>query len=371
MTIQQESPEYVRISLAAAMTLGLVNGAFFRGATLYCVNLLLTYSNGCVGRCAYCGLSRSRKLEKIWTDYSFIRVDWPTVSLNEVLERMDSCPYVERVCVSMVTNRRAPEDCLTIVRRLRKKTDSISGLITPTIIDRSWLEELKRAGADKVGIAIDAATPELFDKLRGKGVGGPHRWEKYWNTVEEAVDVFGRYNVGVHLIVGLGETEEEMVRCIQTAYDIGALTHLFSFFPEEGSIMEEHTQPPIGQYRRIQLARYLINKGLTSADNMRFDNFGRLIDFGLEKDVLDEVIESGLPFMTSGCASKKRDNACNRPFSDYTPYHALIGEMRNYPFVPTKDDIKLIRRQLQDYSNIPVKVWVDGLECLFGYAEHI
>jgi len=318
--MQRESPEYVRVSLAAAMTLGLVKGQFFRGATLYCVNLLLTYRSGCVGRCAYCGLSRSRSLGKAWTDYSFIRVDWPTVSLDSVLERMGSCQHVERVCVSMVTNRRAPEDCLTVVRRLRERIDSISCLIAPTIVDRGWLEDLKVAGADKVGIAVDAATPELFDKLRGRGIGGPHRWERYWRTVEDAVDVFGKYNVGVHLIVGLGETEEEMVRTIQAAYDMGALTHLFSFFPEEGSAMEGYAQPPIGQYRRIQLARYLINKGLAVAENMRFDAHGRLIDFGLEKEVLDEVIDSGLPFMTSGCASKKRENACNRPFSDYTPY---------------------------------------------------
>jgi biotin synthase-related radical SAM superfamily protein len=33
----QESPEYVRISLAAAMTLGLVKGEFYRGAKLYCL----------------------------------------------------------------------------------------------------------------------------------------------------------------------------------------------------------------------------------------------------------------------------------------------------------------------------------------------
>ena len=38
-----ESPGYVRLSLAAAMTLGFAKGWFFRGATLKCVNLLLTY----------------------------------------------------------------------------------------------------------------------------------------------------------------------------------------------------------------------------------------------------------------------------------------------------------------------------------------
>jgi biotin synthase len=49
----------MRISLAAAMTLGYEPGVFFRGARLHCINLLLTYPEGCRARCAYCGLSAS------------------------------------------------------------------------------------------------------------------------------------------------------------------------------------------------------------------------------------------------------------------------------------------------------------------------
>ncbi len=62
--------------------------------------------------------------------------------------------------------------------------------------------------------------------------------------MEEAVEVFGRGNVGVHFIVGLGETEREMVEAIQRAHDLGVPTHLFSFFPEEGSLLENRPQPP-------------------------------------------------------------------------------------------------------------------------------
>src|SRR4030042_938778 len=275
----------------------------------------------------------------------------------------ESCSHVERVCVSMITNGRAREDTLEVVRRIRRKTDAISGLISPTVIDKEWLVELKRAGADKIGVAVDAATPQLCEKRRGKGVGGPHRWEKYWRTVEESVEVFGRYEVGMHLIVGLDETEEDAIKAIQQAYDMGALTHLFSFFPEEGLLMQDQPQPPVGKYRRVHLARYLINKGMTTADEITFDKEGRVIDLGVAEDVRDRIIDSGLPFMTSGCAGKKLENACNRPFSNCTPYQAYVGELRNYPFTPVDDDIRIIRKQLWDYSYIPTRVWVDGLGC--------
>ncbi|MEM3466208.1 MAG: radical SAM protein [Candidatus Jordarchaeales archaeon] len=357
----RESPEYVRVSLAAAITLGMRPGSFFRGAKLYCLNLLLTYDDGCIGRCAYCGLSRSRVPVSEWVERSFIRVDWPVVSLKEVVERVTEgvCQHVERACVSMVTHRRARRDTLKVVEAVKSAIDEVSALISPTIIDKEWLWSLESAGVDKVGVAVDAATPELFEKLRGRGVGGPHRWEKYWETVEESVEVFGAFNVGIHLIVGLGEMEREAVRVIQTAYDIGALTHLFSFFPEAGSLLESKPQPPIGSYRRVQLARYLINKGLARYEDMGFDQRGRIMDFGVPESVYVKVVESGLPFMTSGCSSKNRENACNRPFSDFTPYQAYLGEIRNYPFKPGKDDVEIIKRQLEDYSDTPVKVWVE------------
>ena len=48
------------MSSAAATTLALKAGRFYRNAKLHCLNLLLTYDDGCLGRCAYCGLSGAR-----------------------------------------------------------------------------------------------------------------------------------------------------------------------------------------------------------------------------------------------------------------------------------------------------------------------
>ena len=350
--ISTESPEYVRTSLAAAMTMGKVPGKFFRDAKLYCINLLLTYDEGCHAKCAYCGLSGSRQTDTDWVDHSFIRVDWPVFPLDEVKAAISdgACPHVERVCVSMITLGQAREDCIQVVSELRKVIPRISVLIAPTILNKDWLRRVHAAGADMIGIAVDAATPELFDKLRGKGVKGPHKWAKYWSTVEEAVDVFGPYNVGVHLIVGVGETEKEIIESIQRAQDMGAHTHLFSFFPEEGSLMENYPQPPLGAYRRVQVARYIINKELGTSKMMKFNNREQLIDFGVSPDRLEKTVSAGEAFMTSGCRGETMDNACNRPFGNCTPYQAYIGHWRNFPFIPTAEDVEIIRKQLVDYS---------------------
>jgi biotin synthase len=355
-TDRRESPEFVRLSSAAAMTLGLKPGRFYRNAKLHCLNLLLSYEDGCIGRCAYCGLSGARSLAE--GEKSFIRVDWPTHSMDEVLDRMKPPPdEIERVCISMVTRRRAVDDVKTTSRRIREVTDlPVSFLVAPTVMPPSDCEKefaaFKDAGAGWIGIAVDAATSELFERYRGRGIEGPHRWDRYWESVEAALRVFGEARVGIHLIVGLGETEREMAGVIQRARDLGARTHIFSFFPEEGSALVRHAQPPVEQYRRVQLARFLIDEGLTTAREMSFDERGRITGFGVGEATLDEVVGSGLPFRTSGCPGKTVAEAafgkvevaaCNRPYANCLPG----SEIRNFPFQPDADDIALVKKQLR------------------------
>ncbi len=333
------SPEYVKTSLAASLTLGLKQGLFYRNAKLKALNLLLHYEEGCLGRCAFCGLSRLRK-EEIKTK-TFIRVDWPIYHVSEIIKRSKDIKHIHRVCISMITHPKAIEDTIYLIRKFRDETDLlISVLVSPTIIHNNKpFIAMKEAGADRIGIAIDAANPELFDSLRGKGVNGPHRWNHYWKIAMMAVEVFGKFNAGIHLIVGLGETEKEMVEIIQRGQDSGLLTHLFSFYPEKGSPMENHPIPSIDQYRRIQLARWIINEGLGSIEQMRFNKEGRIIDFGID---INPIIEMGEPFMTSGCAGRDGKVACNRPYGNERP----SGQIRNYPFPPEKEDIEEIKTQI-------------------------
>lgn len=275
---------------------------------------------------------------------SFIRVEWPTYKVDEIIERiLEKKERVKRICISMVTNIRAKNDIVKITGIIKNRVDiPISLLIAPTILNKDDLKAFKDSGADRIGISIDAATPMLFERLRGKYVKGPHRWDRYWECFDMAVEIFGERMVGSHLIVGLGETEKEMVATIQKVYDIGGLTHLFSFFPEKDSMLSNFPQPPIGQYRRVQIARYLIDEGISSFWKMGFDEDERVRDFGLPVDKLSRIIDSGIPFMTAGCPGNDGQVACNRPYANEIPG----DEIRNFPFKPEKDDILRIKEEL-------------------------
>ncbi|MGD8229513.1 MAG: radical SAM protein [Desulfobacteraceae bacterium] len=337
-----ESPEYVKMSHATAISLGLVKGRMYRGAVNRCVNLLVHYPEGCSANCAYCGLARRRP--GTYEEKSFIHVEWPIFPINEVVDAINKAPqYVKRTCISMITNGKCREDTLVLARRLKEETFMpISVLISPTIIEKEDLIAMKEAGVDKVGVAIDLATPELFDRYRGVGVSGPHRWEKYWEILISALEVFGNLEVGAHLMVGMGETEREMVSLLERMREMGVVNHLFSFFAEESSSLAARPQPPWSQYLRVQMARYLIEHEKSCLDNINFDGLGRIIDFGVAPHRLKEIINLGAPFMTTGCLGPDGKVACNRPFGNCLP----DVKQWNYPYLPNDEELTLIHENI-------------------------
>lgn len=341
------SPEYIQTSLAAAISLGLEPGMFKEKVRLTGLNLLLVYDDKCIGRCAYCGLSAQRSnTDNPLSDRkskTFIRVKWPVYRLEQVIEKTkEHSGQFQRICISMITRSRAFDDTVIITEKIHKELPQpISILITPTILrGRDELEILKEAGADMIGIAIDAADKNIFSRFRGSGVKGPHKWEKYWKILKDSIDVFGRFKAGIHLITGLGETEEEMTRTIWRAHEMGAKTHLFSFFPEAFSGLENLNPPDMLHYRKIQIARYLINEKEVSIEKIKFDGTGKIVSFDYD---INELIDEGYAFTTSGCPGISEGiSACNRPLANERPSEPF----RNYPYIPDSIEKDTIRNQL-------------------------
>ncbi|MGC9346278.1 MAG: radical SAM protein, partial [Candidatus Bathyarchaeales archaeon] len=82
--------------------------------------------------------------------------------------------------------------------------------------------------------------------------------------------------------------------------------------------------------------RHLIFHGITRYENMRFDEKGRINDFGVDKKVLMRVVQTGEPFLTSGCPN------CNRPYYNEKP----SGPIYNYPRPLTRKEMAQVTREL-------------------------
>jgi lipoyl synthase len=349
LTPNMHSPEYVQLSTAAAITLGMMKGAMHRTDCTRCLNLLLTYPEGCRANCAYCGLARHREAERDYADRNFIRVDWPAVPFEEVIGIVASGGdggRFHRMCISMITHPKSDADTRVVLKKWveRIKHVPVSILSNPTTMTRQDVQELKDMGAEIFTVALDAANPALFDRTRGRGVQSPHSFAKYWEILNAAADIFGPERFGAHLIVGMGESDLDLLSQVQAIRDRGGHSHLFAFFPERGSLMDHLPAVPRPQWRRIQLGRYLIDFRGHHVTRMRFDAVGQLVDFGLPQHELDAVIEDGVAFRTSGCPGKVAADisACDRPYGDSPP-----TDIASYPFKLQRRDIRKVRAQLR------------------------
>jgi biotin synthase len=351
LTPAMRSPEYVQMSTAAAITLGIMQGRMYRCECTRCLNLLLTYPEGCRANCAYCGLARHREAERDYADRNFIRVDWPAVPLEEtisIVARDGAASPFHRMCISMITHPRSDEDTVTVLKRWTGKIDPsaipVSILSNPTTMTREDVKRLRDLGADIFTVALDAATPALFDRTRGRGVQSPHTWRKYWEVLMDAREIFGPQKFGAHIIVGMGETEHDVLSLVQQLVDLGGHSHMFCFFPEKGSLMDHLPATPRDQWRRVQLARYLIDYRGVRVEQMTFDGEGRVTGFGVAQSELDDVIDAGIAFRTSGCPGKFAEDisACDRPYG-YSP----PSDIASYPFQPNARDVRKLRRQLR------------------------
>ena len=88
--------------------------------------------------------------------------------LDEIIERALTFPnHFQRICISMITHRSSVKDTIHITHKLRGKIDlPISLLISPTVIrGEEGFNKFREAGADMIGVAIDAATPEIFTRI--------------------------------------------------------------------------------------------------------------------------------------------------------------------------------------------------------------
>jgi biotin synthase len=337
------SPEYVRISFAAAITLGLKPGRMYRNATCDCVNLLLNYPEGCYANCTYCGLARERP--GLAQDNTFIRVGWPVFLTDLVADKIaEHEDKIGRACIAQVQDKRAYPDLLDISQRIRMRSDVlISALVSATLLDEEKLFRIKEAGADIIGVGLDAASEEVFDRTRGRGARGPHSWAQHWEIMRMARRLYGPFKVNAHIIVGLGETDRDLVELFYRLKSEQIAAYLFSFNPEPGTAMTSVPRAPITRLRRIQLTRRLIEKKELPREAIEFNEAGAILRVHAPAAFIEACIDEGAPFMTNGCPDKNGKVACNRPFGSYRPGEAF----RDYPFQPTTEDLQVIRGQMR------------------------
>jgi len=326
-------PEKIRVSVGSAIVLGLMSSRLdAKPTTVY----LLTYRHGkCYANCGFCPQARTSKGRADLLS----RVSWPVFPVEQVLDRLEYVAKegkIKRICIQALNYPTVFEDVLSLAREIRSRV-KVPISISCQPLNQRQMKKLVEVGVDRVSIALDAATKSLFDRIKGASADGPYVWEEQCRALKEAVQTFGEESVTTHLIAGLGESEREIIQTIQWCVDMGVYPSLFAFTPMPGTALEEYPQPPLSYYRKLQVAHFLITKGKSRYENMRFSEDNRLIDFGVPKEVVRRVIGTGHPFFTSGCPG------CNRPYYNERPG----GTIYNYPRQPLREEIVEIKKEIR------------------------
>lgn len=233
---------------------------------------------------------------------SLSRITWSVWEFEDILERLQN---QKRVCIQCLNYPEIFEDLLEIVRKIHCP---VSVSAQPFTIDE--MRELS-GHVDRISISLDCFTPQLFETYKPF-----YNWDLHWARIRKAVDIFGKGKVISHLIVGLGEQEEEAVGTLDELIGMGVQPSLFAFTPVKGTKLEKRPPPSLDTYRRLQIARHLLANGTVTVDDFTFE-CGKIASFGVD---LTETVTSDA-FQTQGCPD------CNRPFFNEIPGK----EPFNYP----------------------------------------
>ena len=303
----------IRLSYGTAVKMGLKKGKMKTEPTTAYIML----GDRCKSNCSFCTQARSRDSSNFLS--RILWIDYPP----SVLKNLHG---FSRICFQTLDYDEVVDDLIEVHRVLPKIPVSVS--IVP--ISREDMLRLKKIEIDTISIALDAANEKIFDEVKGNNVRNRFTWDSHWDSLRKAKEIFE--NVNTHLIVGLGESDEDLISVMLRLYKMGITTALFAYTP-----VVYGKFPDVGRYRAIQVARYLIYQGYE--DFYEVED-GKIVELKLKK--YEREILRGLPFLTSGCPG------CNRPYYNERP----SGKIYNYPRILTGEEIKKAVEDLKNYCHV-------------------
>ncbi|MCK4269982.1 MAG: radical SAM protein [Methanogenium sp.] len=175
----------------------------------------ITVSEGCLFGCRYCSVPNQEKRVKTAREVESL--------VESVNGRIDAISLTSGVVGSVEEDERR---VLEVVRRVKRFNRPTGVSIYPSPGTPARLREL---GVAEVKFNIETATEELFDDICP---GLDRRF--IFDTLTESVALFGRNHVFSNVILGLGESDYEMERCITELAQHGVIPVVRPLTPSPG-----------------------------------------------------------------------------------------------------------------------------------------
>jgi biotin synthase-related radical SAM superfamily protein len=169
----------------------------------------------CIYDCKFCA---SRKLDRrITKNLSPERVVQMAIEASKK-EGFKSLAFTSAVVESPA---RTVEMMLFVVREVRKALPDVPIGVEPYLSELSDVDDLKEAGANEIKLNIETFDPERFAKVCGK-----LHHQFVLDALDHAVGVFGKGKVTTNLLVGLGESDDELLEGVRYFAERGIVATL-------------------------------------------------------------------------------------------------------------------------------------------------
>lgn len=156
-------------------------------------------------------------------------------TLERIIKRIDNSPSPKSISIttsnpqSMTVDNITSELCYfveNIKEHIGKEIPIGISLNSPS---KDNLMDLKSCGVSEMRLNIEVASPKMARKIMPQ--------KPYYNIIrslENACEVFGKGKVSSNIIIGLGESEEEILKTVDLLAQIGTVATLYPFDPIEG-----------------------------------------------------------------------------------------------------------------------------------------
>lgn len=113
------------------------------------------------------------------------------------------------------------ERLASLIQEVRKELPEAPIGVEPLVTKKEQITKLKKAGATEIKINLEAATPEIFEKVC------PSRdVQTTIKAIRWAVEEFGKGAVASNIIVGLGERDEDVRAAMHMLAEIGSVPNI-------------------------------------------------------------------------------------------------------------------------------------------------
>lgn len=296
----------INISYGSAIEIGLVNATMdINPTTAY-----IMIGNGCENKCVFC----SQSIESTSRKDKLSRVLWPKFSKDDILVSLMNYNKgnIKRICVQAMGTNEALESSKEFIKYI-KPSVKLPISLSAKVETEEEMRVLFDIGVNNVGLAIDAANKELYEKIKGNN---------FDEKVQFIKNMGNKYKdkISTHIIVGLGESHEDIFDLYEDLMRNNVTISLFAFTPIKGTKLENEKQPSIQDYRKVQLMTYLIKHGYKKEDFKFVNRELKCINNINSKE--NDYIKRGIPFLISGCKD------CNRPYYNERPGGTIYNYSR-------------------------------------------